>query len=68
MKVHHCPHCDEPLTDTEIYYKQCLTCQYEWGEQICDTCGGSGEGRADGTRCITCKGLGVIKPKMEEEV
>lgn len=27
---------------------------------ICGSCNGSGEGRADGTRCRTCKGRGEV--------
>lgn len=26
----------------------------------CSSCDGSGEGRADGTRCSTCKGIGEV--------
>lgn len=26
----------------------------------CSACNGSGEGRADGTRCSTCKGRGEV--------
>jgi hypothetical protein len=31
------------------------------GWQLCGGCNGSGEGRADGTRCYTCKGRGEVR-------
>lgn len=37
------------------------------GESICDQCSGSGEGRYDGTRCMKCRGHGVLSVKWGEE-
>lgn len=39
----------------EQYCDECL----EEMESTCQTCGGSGEGPADGTTCWKCKGSGV---------
>jgi hypothetical protein len=33
----------------------------------CSDCAGSGEGRADGTTCRECKGLGVIEEECIED-
>ena len=40
-------------------FEKCDECDGEgYASYICDTCNGSGEGRADGTRCQTCRGPG----------
>lgn len=33
----------------------------------CGSCNGSGEGQYDGTRCMTCRGSGVIRDMDEDE-
>jgi DnaJ-class molecular chaperone len=33
---------------------------------MCGVCNGSGEGRADGTRCPVCRGLGEIAEDPED--
>lgn len=37
------------------------------GESICDQCSGSGEGMTDGSRCLKCRGHGVLSVKWGEE-
>lgn len=34
---------------------------------ICPDCNGSGEGMYDGTRCLKCKGRGVLETEDETE-
>ena len=34
--------------------------------EICTDCDGTGEGHADGTRCWTCHGRGVLERKTED--
>jgi hypothetical protein len=35
--------------------------------EICHYCNGSGEGRADGSRCTYCRGRGTEQPNREDE-
>ena len=36
--------------------------------KLCNVCDGSGEGRADGSRCMSCKGKGTSEDDGEEEL
>ena len=36
-----------------------VDCFSETGSELCGRCNGSGEGYADGTKCIKCKGSGI---------
>jgi hypothetical protein len=48
-----CDECDTPKINGE-----CANCGPK--EVDCFTCSGSGEGMADGTRCMTCGGHGTV--------
>ena len=37
------------------------------GETVCDQCSGSGEGMTDGSRCMKCRGHGVLAVKWGKE-
>lgn len=47
---------------TDYLYPQ----DWPMAEECCGYCDGSGEGRYDGTRCMTCKGKGVLKLSYAE--
>lgn len=40
---------------------------YEQFEEVC-VCNGSGQGSADGTRCLSCRGAGVVNREYEDAV
>ncbi len=57
-------HDDEDLPNHSDFYDDIEDWYSEdENEKTCDTCAGTGEGRAAGTTCSTCHGSGTIKKK-----
>ena len=49
-------------------YTYCNSCAGTgYREYICEYCSGSGEGMYDGSRCISCKGSGVVVEECDGE-
>jgi hypothetical protein len=59
--------------EPEIY--ECCSCDYvetvysdeDSSELLCGTCNGSGEGMHDGTRCMSCRGSGVVIEEVDDD-
>lgn len=43
----------------------CPECEKGFKDVLCHYCNGSGEGRADGTTCYRCRGIGSVPEQCE---
>lgn len=44
---------------------KCPKCEDGFSDVLCNFCNGSGEGRADGSHCYRCRGVGTVPEQCE---
>lgn len=60
------PGCQNGKVDSDKVHKQIMSWGLKESSDICSACNGSGEGMADGTRCLSCGGSGSSTPNRRK--